>query len=663
MVTGRRIFAAPAFALLACALTARAQTNSPVVIKAQTREVLVELTVTDSKGAVVRDLQKSDFTITDDGKPRIIDDVTLTHEYPAISAQPGTLRLPNGGGRTQAQETRPNIRPPAVGHSTAIVLDEANSFFEDAAGARRSVIDLLGKVDPDERIALYVIVRRKGLVLVQDYTTDHELLKRSLDSLWPTGMRSAPGVHFNVDQPIPPFNVPPGNRDEMYVMWRENSDQARAALEELATQLAPVPGRKSVFWMTNAFPPDIVRELGLQIGWDKTEAALNKANVAVNTVDTRGLYRASNQVTGTVGTMRQISEATGGKTYFGRNDLDVALAEGIAASRATYTLRFHLPEDESDNRFHALKVHVDRPGLELFYRSGYYGNGPPTALDMVAGKVEGKALEARADLEGTLTLKPTAQLPWFYTGNNRASVHLTLDVVPDGMAFRQDATGLHGQIEVVGIASRPDGTEAARFADTVHIDKDDRQHADAFTRDTWHYEHPFTVAAGTFTFRLTIGAGPTATGKLELPLVIEPRGSAAFAIGGIAFSTEARPASGPLPSGSLVAGGKVFAPAAVARFGAQDRAYFYTEIYEPPGKNAAALTGQIRILNLSNGSVPQDTGMAGMAGFVQPGNPVVPFATALPLAHLAPGSYRLEIRAGHTTDAEIATRTADFEVR
>ena len=38
------------------------------------------------------------------------------------------------------------------------------------------------KFQPDERIALYVIVRKQGLILLQDYTTDREqILKRLRD--------------------------------------------------------------------------------------------------------------------------------------------------------------------------------------------------------------------------------------------------------------------------------------------------------------------------------------------------------------------------------------------------------------------------------------------------------------------------------------------------
>jgi VWFA-related protein len=590
-------------------------------IRVETREVIVDVTVTDSKNVAVRDLEKRDFTILDEGKPRAIDGFEVNSTQPPLSAMPATPLRPVMSAAAK------------TGHSTAIILDEVNSFFEDAFQARGYVVDLMGKLPADERIALYAIVRFKGLVLIQDYTADRDALRGNLLKHIPTLMR--PGV--GGDQPSPPYPHKPASEDQAELFWRENSDMARSSLQALAEQLAQAPGRKSLFWVTNALPPKVVKKLGLNIGWDKTITALNEADVAVNTVDSRGLYGASNQVTGTVSFMRYVSDGTGGNTYFNRNDLDGAIAEGVAASRTTYSLRFHLADDERDKTYHALKVKADRPGLQLYYRQGYYAGGTEMPVDLVAGKIEGQALETRAASGNSAPLDADVELPYFYAGTNRANVHLTADL---------SRAGLQGQVEIVGIALRPDGSEAARFADTASADG--------------HYAHTFMIGAGSYAFRLEVGAGTGTVSQKEVPLQIEPWNSGSFGIGGIALSTEARPAQGPAMTGSLIAGGKEFVAAAGNRFHVSERVYFYTEVYEQG--NAAGLTMQYRVLERSSGEVKLDSGMAGAGGFVRPGNPVVPFATVLPVAKLASGLYRLEVRAGHSSGSEVVTRTIDFEV-
>jgi VWFA-related protein len=280
--------------LLALASLLNAQTPAKpdsTVIHVDAREVDVDVTVTDAKGVPVAGLTKEDFSITDDGKPRAIDSISIAHEYPLISGLPsGTLHLPTRPGVDSAGQT------PAVGHSTAIILDEVNTFFESAAEARENVAKLMKKVPADERIALYIISRNQGLLLVQDYTTDHAALLKALNSYIPVGLMPGPIGEQVIPPGLPPLipAMPPPTEEEKAFKWRENSNAARLSFQKLAEQLAAIPGRKSVFWVTNAFNPwilhlgkepnsDSLRALDMQKpAWDKTLTQLNEANVAIN---------------------------------------------------------------------------------------------------------------------------------------------------------------------------------------------------------------------------------------------------------------------------------------------------------------------------------------------------------------------------------------------
>ncbi len=205
-----------------------------------------------------------------------------------------------------------------------------------------------------------MISRNLGLVLLQDYTTDRELILSSLGKYIPRGIFPSPvmsGSKANKsgdpspvgdtmaqanefakgsDQSHPPGlanTIPPPTLQEKIGKWEENSRDVQLVLKALAEHLALVRGRKSVFWITQGFPPYLLRGTQ-QPAWDKTLTELNEANVQVNTVDSRGLFRGSNPNTGTILTMRNIADATGGKAYYGRNDMDDAMAGGITASRA-----------------------------------------------------------------------------------------------------------------------------------------------------------------------------------------------------------------------------------------------------------------------------------------------------------------------------------------
>jgi hypothetical protein len=341
--------------------------------------------------------------------------------------------------------------------------------------------------------------------------------------------------------------------------------------------------------------------------------------------------------TGAISTMIQIAERTGGKAYFNRNDTDGALEQGITASRLIYTLRFALPDSERDKKFHTLKVKVNRPHVEVYARQGYYAGGEEKQADLITSKIEGAGLEAKA--AGAASLKAFVQVPYFYTGANRASVHLALQL--------EDPGALKRQMQIVGIALR-DGAEASRFADTIAPESGGR------------YQHAFTLAAGTYTLRITVGSGTSVLGVKEVPLTIAPWTAGTFGMGQIALSTGATAVSGPPRMGALVAASHEFNPVAHASFQKSDRVYLYTEFDD--AANPAGLTMQYRVLDAATGAIRLD-GEGSIAGFVRPGNPVVPVATVVPFAQLTTGLYRLEVTAGHTGAAEKLTRSIDFEIR
>lgn len=666
-------------------LTTRLFAQTPT-IRVDTREVDVDVTVVDAKGAPVLDLTRDDFTILDDGKPRAIESYSVVRDFPPISALPSTspLHLPvsvPAGPVTPAE---------GASHSTAILLDQVNAFFEDAASARGKVLSLMAKLPPDERVAIYVIARRQDLVLLHDYTTDHELLRKTLAEWTPVGMNPeqlstfpytqdaarnyyVPGLPPPIVPPQSATSSPPGGAapafdpsSELDLMWRQNSEQARTSFQKLAEQLAQVPGRKTLFWITQTFPATYMTGIN-KFGWDKTITALNRANVAVNVVDTRGLLTcppaacAVNDPTrGTFTTMRQVAERTGGKAWIGRNDMDDAILEGIVASRAVYSLRFTLRDAERDNRFHSIKVKVARPGVDLFYRQGYSsetsGASAPST-DLVAGKIEGKDLEVRVAASSTVPLDAAVQLPWFYAGTNRATVHLALEMTPTGMTFEKSLSGLRGRFQIVGIAVRPDGREAARFAEAIDIDVEDQQHADAFIRTPWRYRHDFQLAAGMYTLNLSVGLGQAAPTTKSIPMTIASWKPSDAAISAIAFSAETSGVTG--TRNALVAGGKQFLVSPSARFHASDRVYFYAEIYAPSPETVSL---QVRVLDRETAAVKSNTGPVSVANYVVPGSTSIPFATALPISQLARGAYTLELTASQAASPETQVRAANFDI-
>jgi VWFA-related protein len=526
--------------------------------------------------------------------------------------------------------------------ATLVLIDRIGASFEDDVQSRQRVAEVLSAMPANEPVAVYMLDAAIGFHKVSDVRDG---------SAWQA--HSAPSAAL------------PSQYD---------------VLEAIANQLAMVPGRKKLIWIASSFPSEVTETQNALLYklTLRTLHALNSANVAIYPIAAQGLAVSKRYIASAARTPFAIlnsnpgpgiefntmywAQKTGGLAAF-NTDPGAAIERAFEDARITYTLGFY-PET-MDGGYHQLKVLVTRSGTEVRNRQGYLA---APERDLVAERIPGETLESQlASNPNAATLTASMQLPYFYTGTNRANVHLALDLVPSGMKFEKTATGLHGEITLVATGYLENGASAARFADTVAVDLEDQAHADAFTHTPWHYEHDFTVAPGAYVFQMEVGAGPDALGKVEMPISVEPWNATNFGIAGIAFSTEAHKDLSKSEHGMmLAAGGKEFVAAATNRFHRTDRVYFYTEIYEPgmrmirPGVSALAM--QYRVVDRRTGIVITDSGLGSVNNYMHPGEAVIPFATTLPVSKLQPGAYRLEIRAAHDSDSGIVGRTIDFDV-
>jgi len=601
------------------------------IFRSDTRLVEVEVVVRDGKGPV-QGLKQEDFQLFDNGKPQKIATFGVVTSKGAGSIGMGKdAAAPVAGASSGA--------PQLPVTATVLFINNLAIAFSDQVQARKRVAEVFHTLLPREPIAVYVL--NQNLRILTDFTDDSTRIAKALDAAW-----GEPPQHMFFCGDIPP---------------------AYLALEKIANELGSLPGRKNVLWFANYFPVAKATDPCGPLAYFamiRTLKALNSANVAVYPINAGGVkgptaisatrskappiwMNASQGPSGVDG--MYWAHETGG-TAAQNTDVGFAAQRALDDSQVTYSLGFY-PET-LDGDYHQLKVKVDRKGVDVRSRAGYPASLP---VDL--------SLPART--EGTTALSASIQAPYFYTGTDRARVHLSLEVVPTGMTFEKKRNAWHGEIEMAGTTLHADGGEAARFGETVNVDVENQERADAFPKTPFHYEREFLLLAGDYFFQMTVGIGRSKE-KVTVPLNIEPWHETAFGISGIAFSTDAHPVEAELSEGikPLVAGGREFVLAAGNRFRPSDHAYFCMEIYEPSlaGPSPATLWLEYRVVDRNTGEVKQNSGRAGVANYVHPGNIVVPFATTLPVAKLEPGLYRLEARATHSSGPDVVARNIDFSV-
>ena len=158
------------------------------------------------------------------------------------------------------------------------------------------------------------------------------------------------------------------------------------ALESIGRYLSGVQSRKNVIWVSSGFPLVAFDYRGRSPTREINRAtrSLNDGNVALYTVDARGLIPAFSGVPGKLvpttlsmvqlnqDILHSVSEQTGGRAFINTNDIQGAIRRASDDARMTYVLGYYPTDDGWDGRFHRIEVKVNRPRLQVRHRQGYF---------------------------------------------------------------------------------------------------------------------------------------------------------------------------------------------------------------------------------------------------------------------------------------------------
>jgi len=365
----------------------------------------------------------------------------------------------------------------------------------------------------------------------------------------------------------------------------------------------------------------------------------------------------------------QLAEGTGGFVIVNTNNL-LGGIERIANDQSEYYLLSYKPPVSPEGSCHTLKVKVDRAGTDVRFRSGYCKVRP---LDLLAGSVTEKDLENKGagELAGNVTA--VVRVPYFYTAPDVARVHLVMDVPSKALPFEKVKGKQHAGLNVLGIAYKPDGSVAARFSDTVDLDFEGKKEVEEFQKKPFHYEKQFDIAAGNYKLKVVFSSGNNTFGRVETPLAVRPYDGKKIGLSSIVLSNNAVKVADvdqALDSALLedskpliIRGLQVF-PSATNHFKKSDKAIAYIEVYDPSlaGEKPPQLGMEYRIIDTKTGAKKLDVGVMDTKDLIKPGNPMVPIGVNLPLETLAPGTYRVDLRAEDSAGNSTDFRIAEFEL-
>jgi VWFA-related protein len=361
-----------------------------------------------------------------------------------------------------------------------------------------------------------------------------------------------------------------------------------------------------------------------------------------------------------------LAEGTGGFVIHDSNDLLGGMGR-IAKEQDEYYIVGYTPPVSKDGSCHTIKVKVDESKTIVRSRSGYCNIKP---VDLLAGKPIERELENHASGSQVGNISGSLEAPFFFTSANVARVSVAMEMPSNSIKFEKEKGKFKSDINVLGIANKPDGTEAARFSDTVHLEFEKKE-LEEFNKKPFVYENQFDIASGQYRLSVVFSSGGESFGKLQAGLAVDPYDGKHFNLSPLALSKETHPLSemaqgldadlmqGDVP---LVYHGVQIVPAADYHFKKTDPAVVYLEIYAPSmtDSNPPQVDLQYVIVDTKTGQAKINTGIPKIQNAA--GHAVLPLGLKVPVDKLDAGSYRLELRALDSAGNKSPVRVADFVV-
>ncbi len=361
------------------AVSAQNEDPSGGVLTVTSRLVTLDVTVLDKSGNFVTDLNKSDFTVYENGELQSIRnyDAFNTHQLPP------TLAASSINGAADLERLAPDSPV------TILVLDEFNTDFSDNAYARLQLKKyLLAQPAVFKQPTIFVAATDAGFQQIQNYTLDRQRLLDALAHL--------PGV-------LPGTLMRTANSPEgMAIRFAQTLD----SLQQIAKASTGHKGRKNIIWVGRGFSSiDLQNEPAHQVDLvqhaaERTVNLLREAHVTVYTVDptlstkliaelddtatnvdaavfAAETHNPSDPFNGTV-SFNTIAPLTGGRAFSMFNDLDQEIATSVTEGSSYYSLAYTpTAAIDPDHPYRRIDVKVDRPGVRVITRRGYYSLTPP----------------------------------------------------------------------------------------------------------------------------------------------------------------------------------------------------------------------------------------------------------------------------------------------
>ena len=386
---------------------------------------------------------------------------------------------------------------------------------------------------------------------------------------------------------------------------------------------------------------------------EKMLRATSLANLTVDVFDPVGLETESNSPMGGGRTgqlerrdgLMVLADLTGGRAVLNTNTPEAHVPEVFAASHSYYLFGFPAADPKPNGRFHKIEVKVNRPGVNVHTRAGYYagetraGGSKPTVVSPDASTAIDGILP-RTDVPLRVSVAPFA-LP----GKPESAVAIVLNV-------QQKAATVQNQpVKVLAAAFDRNGRSVASENQTVAV----ASRSPAGVDTTYEVLSRLTLAPGRYEIRVALDAGREQRASVYTYVDVPDFARQPLSLSGILLAVS--PAVGSAPADAFKDIAPVI-PTARREIARTDRATVFLRVYQDAKAAALAATVTARITDTADHVVFDNITELNADRFT---NRAADYLIELPVERLASGEYLLTIEAAQNERA--ARRGLRFTIR
>lgn len=391
------------------------------VVKISTVLIQMDVTATDSKGNIIKDLKPEEFEIYENENRQKITNFSFIQ--PEIKNAENSIAATNASTLTTISKGNLTVPvPPAklktenVRRTIAFIIDDISLDFEGVYFTQQALKNFVDKQMQDGDLVAIIRISA-GIGMLQQFTSDKARLYAAIKNIrWSF-------VGKNRISEFSPFSK---DEDELSLNDERELKNARdeyddfqnsvftvgklGATEYVINGMKKLPGRKSIMFISNKlslqFPDGSKNERIIKALTSLIESA-NRASIVVYTMTAKGMpidgylnaesdsypkvsegdiselqksFEARNkQVLDEVRLregLKLLSLETGGLAIINRKGLSGNIQKMLDDQKGYYLIGYQ-PDAETFNpeklRFNQLSVRINRPGVFVRYRSGFFG--------------------------------------------------------------------------------------------------------------------------------------------------------------------------------------------------------------------------------------------------------------------------------------------------